>query len=195
MSSIQYYDHFAQDFYDRTINSDVSRFYKKFLEVIPKGAKILEAGCGSGRDVKYFSSLEFDVTAFDGSIELVKKAREFTGQEIHHLLFKDINFHDQFDAVWAQASLLHVPYNELRDVFEKLHRSLKKEGIFFASFKYGNQERQAGERTFYDMDEKAILPYLKDLFDPIDIWKTDDTRSKVAASPAKAWLNVLCKSI
>jgi 2-polyprenyl-3-methyl-5-hydroxy-6-metoxy-1,4-benzoquinol methylase len=115
MSSIKYYDKNVNAFYERTIHADVFNLYQKFLPHINKRAKILDAGCGIGRDAKYFHNLGYDITAFDGSIEMVKKASIELRKEVFHFTFQDLNFIDEFDAIWANESLLHVP-NEKNNV-------------------------------------------------------------------------------
>lgn len=195
MSSISYYDKNSQEFFNRTINADVKDLYQKFLKHVPKQGRILDAGCGSGRDSKFFLVSGYEVTAFDGSLEMVKMASKLLGQDALHMLFQDIHFSSEFDAVWANASLLHVPYEDLRGVIEGFHKALLPSGILYASFKYGTSLRRAEDRIFFDMDEASIEPYLKGLFVPLGIWKSADTRSTVAPSPDKCWLNFLVKCI
>ena len=195
MSSISYYDKNAQDFYDRTIHADVQDLCEAFLKHVPKRGRILDAGCGTGRDAKVFLDRGYDVVAFDGSLEMTKLASVFLGRNVRHLLFKDIDFSNEFEAVWANASLLHVPFEDLREVLERFHRALVPSGVLYASFKYGASMRNAGDRIFSDMDEKSILPYLDGLFAPVEIWKSADTRSTVAPSPDRSWLNLIAKSL
>lgn len=195
MSSISYYDKNSQDFYDRTINADVQELYQKFLKHIPNEGRILDAGCGVGRDAKFFLSKGYEVVAFDGSIEMVKMASNLLGKDALHMLFQDMNFSSEFDAVWANASLLHVPYENLREVMEGFHRALLPTGILYASFKYGTSVRETEDRLFFDMDEFNIKSYLEGLFNPLEIWKSADTRSKVAPSPDKTWLNFIARRV
>ncbi|KJW03421.1 tellurite resistance TehB family protein [Rickettsia endosymbiont of Ixodes pacificus] len=133
MKNIQYYNNNAQEFYNRTINADLSDNYKAFTSYLPEKAHILDAGCGVGRDTKYFLSQGYQVTAFDGLTEMVKLATKETGIDVLHSTFQDVNFKKSFDGVWAQATLLHVPY-----VYKKVHAALKPEGIFYASYGYGS---------------------------------------------------------
>ena len=119
MKNIQYYNNNAQEFYSRTINADLSDNYKAFTNYLPEQAHILDAGCGVGRDTKYFLSQRYQVTAFDGSTEMVKLATKETGIDVLHSTFQDIDFKESFDGVWAQATLLHVPYNETINVYKK----------------------------------------------------------------------------
>ncbi len=195
MSSIQYYDNNAQDFYNRTIDADVSDLYQEFLKYVPKEGCILDAGCGSGRDSKYFLNNGYAVLPFDGSIEMVKLTSKLIGQDALQLLFEEMRFSSEFHAVWANASLIHVPYENLRSVIERFHQALLPSGILYASFKYGTSMRPNGDRIFYDMNEMSIEPYLKGLFKPLKIWKSVDVRSTVAPSPDKSWLNIIAKAV
>ena len=195
MDSIGYYDKNSKNFHDRTINADVQDLYQKFLKYVPEQGRILDAGCGVGRDSKFFLSKGYEVLPFDGSLEMVKLTSNLLGKDALHMLFQDIQFSNKFDAVWANASLLHVPYDELRGVIEGFHQALLPSGILYASFKYGTSMRRAEDRNFFDMDEASIVPYLKELFVPLEIWKSADTRSTVAPSPDKSWLHFIARRI
>lgn len=191
MGSIEYYDKNAQGFFDRTIHADVQDLYQKFLKYVPQEGRILDAGCGVGRDALAFLNKGYDVVAFDGSLEMVKMATNLLGKEVLHMLFQDIRYSNEFDAIWASGSLLHVPYENLRGVLQSFYRALLPSGILYASFKYGTSERHTEGRIFFDMDEINIEPYLEGLFIPLEIWKSPDTRSTVAPSPEKSWLNLI----
>lgn len=195
IDSISYYDKNSKDFHDRTINADMQELYQKILKHLPKQARILDAGCGVGRDSKFLLSKGYDVVSFDGSLEMVEMASNHLGKNVLHMLFQDINFSNEFDAIWANASLLHTPYKNLRGVLRGFHKALLPSGILFASFKYGTSMRQVEDRSFFDMDEASIEPYLRGLFQPLEIWKSADTRSKVAPSPDKSWLNFIARRL
>ncbi len=195
MDSIRYYDKKSKEFYDRTINADVQDLYQKFFAHLPKQARILDAGCGSGRDSKFFLGHGYDVTAFDGSVEMAKIASGLLNKEVIHLLFQEMDFLEEFHAIWANASLLHVPYVNLRETLQRFHRALLPSGILYGSFKYGTSMRKTEDRVFFDMDETNILQYLEGLFTPLEIWKLGDTRSAVDPSPDKSWLHFIAKRI
>lgn len=91
-----------------------------------------------GRDTKYFLSKGYSVKAFDASEKMAEIASKETGLEIMNLTFQELNFKNTFDAVWAQASLLHISYHMTREVYQKIHSSLKENGIFYTSYKYGD---------------------------------------------------------
>jgi len=100
------------------------------------------------------------VTAFDGSAEMVRRAREHTGLPVIQMTFDQVDWADRFDGIWTCASLLHVPRAELPDVLGKLARALKPGGAWMASFKRGTTERQVEDRTFTDMTEQMLADAL-----------------------------------
>lgn len=193
MRTIEYYNKTAQAFYDRSIHADLSYAYNAFLPLLPAGGHILDAGCGVGRDVKYFLEKGYQVTAFDGSHEMVAYAERESGHPIQQLLFQDMTFRSVFDGVWANASLIHVPYAEMRDVYERIYHALKPQGIFYGTYKYGTTHRPAGERDFYDMTEETLLPCLEGLFTVVETMKVADVRSQIAPSPESAWLEFIVR--
>lgn len=91
-----------------------------------------------------------------------------------------------------QKFLLHVPK---QGVIEGFHKSLLPSGILYTSFKYGTSMTRAEDRIFFDMDETTIEPYLKELFVPLEIWKSADTCSAIAPSSDKSWLNFIARRI
>ena len=113
----QYYNVHAKEFFDSTVNVDMQPLYQLFLPLVKKNGHILDAGCGSGRDSKVFEAEGFSVTAMDASESLVKQASEFLGFAVQHKTFQQINEQNCYDAIWCCASLLHVPFSELSDVF------------------------------------------------------------------------------
>ena len=189
--SDNYYDLNAQEFFDGTVDADMSSHYKEFLAQIPEKGHILDAGCGSGRDTLMFKSLGYEVTAIDGSIEMCKLASEYAGQEVLHMQFQDIEFDSIFDGIWASASLLHVPSNEIEGVLIKLKNSLKENGIFYASFKYGDFEGERNGRYFNDLVEKTVIDLFSNVcFDVIKTWITSDSRK---GRQDEKWVNILVK--
>lgn len=193
--NIDYYNNHAELFYDRTRWSNVSKNYLRFLKWVPENGHILDAGCGVGRDSAYFLAKNYKVTAFDGSPEMVKLASQETGLKVIPLLFQEMEFFEEFDAIWAQASLLHISYDETPLVFLKMHRALKEQGIFFGSYKYGHEVMITTDRDFYNMDEIRISTYFKDLFEILELWTEPDLRSVIAPSPHKKWLNFIARKI
>ncbi len=72
------------------------------------------------------------------------------------MTFQEMEFENEFDAVWASASLLHIPRNEIKDVLKRITNALKPKGVLYASFKHGNQEYEKDGRYFNCYDETSI---------------------------------------
>jgi SAM-dependent methyltransferase len=186
---MNYYDKNAQEFFNDTVDADMTSHYKEFLKLIPKNARILDAGCGSGRDAKYFKESGYEVLAIDGSEEMCRLASELIGSDVLNMLFQDIDFIDEFDGIWASASLLHVPSDEISDVLKRLKKSLKKNGILYASFKYGDFEGERNGRYFNDLDETTSRQlFEKENFKVIKTWITSDSRK---GRENEKWVNIL----
>ena len=175
--TIDFYDANAEDIYNKFKAINLTESHDLFLDYITEDAHILDAGCGSGRCTEYFLEQGYKVTAFDLSKELLKFIPEHTNLSKLHLAFQDMDFNEEFDAVWASASLLHVPYEDMRSVYEKIHQSLKKDGVFYASYKYG-YGHVSKDRDFYDMNEDKVMEYIDGLFDIIRIEVDSDLRNK-----------------
>ena len=144
--------------YEGSINADMSYTRDKFMSFLPDNAVVLDAGCGSGRDSKAFLDAGFDVTAFDASEEMCKRASEYIGRKVANMRFENMSFQDEFDGIWACASLLHVPMEQLPDIMKKMRIALKKDGVIYTSFKYGDGTKLRGERRFSDFNEKSVIP-------------------------------------
>ena len=105
--TINYYNNNARGFADRTVNADMGVCQGKFIALLDKGAFILDAGCGSGRDSKYFLECGFQVQAMDASAEMCNLAAEYIGHTVECMSFDEMQYRSQFDGVWACTSLLH----------------------------------------------------------------------------------------
>lgn len=187
---MNYYDENAQEFFEGTVDADMSSHHDEFLKLIPESGCILDAGCGSGRDTKKFRSLDYNVVAIDGSIEMCKIASEYANVNVKHMQFQDINFVNVFDGIWASASLLHVPSDELDLVLGKLKNSLKESGIFYASFKQGDFEGIRNGRFFNDFTETAASElFEKNGFKVIKTWQTLDSRPE----RDEKWTNIMVR--
>ena len=187
--NIDYYNQNAQTFIDSSINADVRELYDNFLSLIPQGGKILDAGCGSGRDAKAFSAQGYQVDAFDASEEMVKFARSNTGLDIKLDTFMSYESETQFDGIWACASLLHVPSADLTKTIEKLFTHLKEGGHLYFSMKQGSGERVLNGRAFTDFDIENIGDLMSDLDKIVmrKFWISEDVRP----NRNEKWLNVI----
>lgn len=155
------------------------------------GKKILDAGCGSGRDSLAFMKHGYSVVAFDASSEMCRMASELIGQEVLKMRFDEIEYVDEFDGIWACASLLHVPYNELPGVLGKLYRAMKAQGTLYVSFKYGEGTKQRGERVFSDFTEESARALLDEAgYEVMECGVTTDIRPDRAD---EKWVNMIAR--
>ncbi len=117
-----------------------SRHLEPFLKRLSPGARVLELGCGGGRDAAFMAGRGFDVDATDGTPAMARKANERTGLPTRVLLFEDIDAHEEYDAVWAHACLLHAARDELPGFLDAIHRTLRPNGLHYANYKLGDGE-------------------------------------------------------
>lgn len=123
--TIGYYQEHAEDFVESTFDVAMDVLYCELLPLIPKGGHILDAGCGSGRDAYHFHRKGFTVSAFDGALAIVELARKKTGLAVECRQFSEITEEAVYDGVWACASLLHLPADQVPDTIERLWRVLR----------------------------------------------------------------------
>ena len=197
--TLSYYDENASAFCEGTRNADMSEMRGRFQQYLKPGALILDAGCGSGRDSKAFMESGYRVVAMDGSKEMCRQASKYLGHEVQCRRFEEIDERNVYDGIWACASLLHVPYELLPKVIAKLVDSLVDGGVLYASFKYGEEEREAGGRYFTDLMEEGWKKVLEEAeeeikgsrLETVECFVTGDVRE---GRGNERWLNTLiCK--
>lgn len=190
-STIAYYDENARKYYDSTLNVDLSGILKRFISHVSEGGKILDAGCGSGRDSLWFIREGYEVVSFDCSRELSRMASNLLGKKVLVQSFLDVEYDSEFDGIWACSSLLHVKKDNLNEALSRLARALKPGGYFYLSFKYGQGERVKSDgRYFVDMDESCLNEVLKETGCLLltDSWVTEDARP---GRRNEFWLNAI----
>ncbi len=192
METLVYYNKNAQAFADNTLNVDFSNVQIKFLNKLHKNVTILDFGCGSGRDTKYFLDHGYTVEAIDGSEELCMLASVYTGITVKHMLFQDLQEVNKYDAIWACSSILHLPYAELVDVMKKMVTALKDNGLIYTSFKYGTFEGMRNGRYFIDMTADSLKKLLQDVkgLEIEETWITSDVRP---GRGEEKWLNLFLR--
>ena len=193
--TLAFHEKHAQEYCDSTARLDLHELYKPFLKALPPGAHILDAGCGSGRDTKAFLERGYRVTAIDASPEMARLATDFIGQRCEIRSFQEMDFREEFDGIWACASLLHVPKCEMPDVTGNFIRALKVGGIFYISLKEGEGERiEADGRLFNYCTDGSFRKLLANFhaLREIAYWKTKENRP---CHHADSWLNFLLEKV
>ncbi len=192
--TIVYYDHNADSFIGGTLGADMDDLRQGFLDLLPEGSFILDFGCGSGRDTKAFLDLGYRVDAVDGSEELCRRASDYTGIQVKHMLFQELSAREQYDGIWACASILHLKRRELPDVLQRISDALKPRGILYTSFKYGNFEGMREGRYYSDFTEETLAA----LMEQVPSLLIFDQRISCDVRPGREeerWINILARRI
>lgn len=195
MSNTEFYERNANAFYSDTVTTDMTPIYARFLPLVEPGGRILDAGCGSGRDSLAFLQRGYQVDAFDGSNKMARRASVLTGIEVKRLTFESLlhtPLQEKYDGIWCCASFIHVEREGLWAVTRALCQVLAPGGIMYLSFKYGPTDRVKGGRRFTDLTEQG----LKEIVAMIggcklsDCWVTNDQRP----SRSDKWLNAIVQN-
>lgn len=192
--TVAYYDQNAVRFFTETVGVDMSALYAPFLALIPQGGRILDAGCGSGRDSLYFVQRGYEVEAFDASAEMCRLASGLIGRTVLQKTFEDVDSVSAFDGVWACASLLHVRREAIDSALQRLCRALKPSGVLFVSFKLRDGEWEQDGRFFNGYDERSFQELLKGhrSLGLCSSWVSDDVRPD---RKHQKWLSVLLRRV
>lgn len=156
--TLRHYNEHADSFWEGTRDHDVSQNRNALVEHLdgPGPYRILDFGCGPGRDLKAFRELGHEVIGLDGSERFVELARSYSGCEVWQQDFLQLKLpHEYFDGIFANAALFHVPSQELPRVLKELWATLKPGGVLFSSNPRGeNEEGWSGERygVFYNLE-------------------------------------------
>ena len=192
--TIAYYDEHALQYETDTLSLDMRHLYATFLDSLPAGGRILDLGCGPGRDAKAFTDLGFDVTGVDGSAAMVELARRNASCPIHHMTFDEIPWRDEFHGIWACASLLHVSVERMPETLQRLQCALRTGGVLYMSFKVGEGTTYRGGRTFTNLTESQFVSIV-DATTGLgleSLWLTSDARPN---RKDEQWLNAVLRRV
>ena len=191
-TTLNYYNTKSDLFVSTTKDLTFTDIQDGFLKFLKPESLILDFGCGSGRDSKYFLQKGYRVEAIDGSEEMVRIATEVAGIPVKHMLFQELDEVNKYDGIFACASILHVKKEELPDILLKMKKAVKEKGILYVSFKYGDFEGYRNGRYFTDMTEDAF----RELLGKVSGLSIIEERITFDARPgreAEKWLNVILR--
>ena len=190
--TLDYYERNAEEFVRGTADVDFSEIQNRFLDRLEAGSLILDFGCGSGRDTKYFLKRGYRVDAIDGSEELCRLASAYTGVKVRRMLFQELSAVDMYDGIWACASILHLPEAEVGNVIRKMANALKERGIIYTSFKYGTFAGERNGRFFTDMTEEKFARLMQCVGGLVmeEQWISKDARPE---RNEDRWLNLILR--
>ena len=192
MNTLDYYNKNSEEYFNSTLSVDMTNTYKEFLKLVPEGGKILDLGCGSGRDSMNFMKLGYEVTAVDGAKELAKKASVLLGKEVILSTFEELELKEKFHGIWACASLLHIKREDLKTVLNNLYNNLEDNGVFYMSFKYGEKEYVDDKNRYFNcFTDESIIRFINEntKFNILDLYITEDKLGRV--NEVK-WVNLIC---
>jgi SAM-dependent methyltransferase len=233
-NTLLYYEQNVEKYAEEFDCFDFGGIYSKFEIMVeqskckghPPYGSILDAGCGTGRDTVKFIKKGYQVTAFDASPAMVRKCNKeiddlkkssdtkiaeiANSSKCLEMTFDEVNFRNEFNGIWASASLLHVPQYRLENTINKLIKALKKEGTIYISLKYGKGALELGNRQFYYYKAYMIKKILRKIegLKVIEIWLTNNKAEKVKRpwyiiwwrldwlwryNKGEYWLNVMLK--
>lgn len=193
-STVNYYDNNASRYFDETINADMKLSYDKFLIRIPNEGYILDFGCGSGRDSKYFLEQGYKVKAVDGSLELCRLAEKYINHKVEHMCFSDLDEKEVYDGIWACSSILHMSLEEFILVYKKMIDALKLDGIMYISFKDGVGEEIINGRYFKYYTKEDFVE-LTNGFNNLEILEIYDNISSTNMNEKRYWNNIILKKV
>ncbi len=192
--TLDFYNQNAQEFVSGTLTADMTDARSRFSVCLPPGGIILDLGCGSGRDTKAFLEAGFRVDAVDGSEEICAMASAYTGIRVKKMLFSELDAIEQYDGIWACASILHLPRAELAEVIGKTEKALKPGGVLYTSFKYGDYDGMRNGRYFTDFTEESLSVFWESFpgMKIFDCWISQDVRSD---RKERKWINLMARRV
>lgn len=192
MNTLDYYNKNSEEYFNSTLNVDMTNTYKEFLKLVPEGGKILDLGCGSGRDSMNFMKLGYEVIAVDGAKKLAKKASVLLGNEVIVSTFEELELKEKFHGIWACASLLHIKREDLKTVLNNLYNNLDDNGVFYMSFKYGEKEYVDDKNRYFNcFTDESIISFINEntKYNILGLYITEDKLGRV--NEVK-WVNLIC---
>lgn len=192
MNTLDYYNKNSEEYFNSTLNVDMTNTYKPFLKLVPKDGKILDLGCGSGRDSMNFMKLGYEVIAVDGAKKLAKRASVLLGKEVIVSTFEELELKEKFHGIWACASLLHIKREDLKIVLNNLYNNLDDNGVFYMSFKYGEKEYVDDKNRYFNcFTDESIISFINEntKYNILGLYITEDKLGRV--NEVK-WVNLIC---
>lgn len=161
VKTVDWYDQNSEEYYRRSTPVNMEEQYLRFLEFVPPGGLILDAGCGVGRDTRFFIKRGYRVVSFDASRRMVDICRRYPFSYCNHMSFNQLEYVEAFDGIWANASLLHVSEAELSGIFWRFCNAIKTDGVLYISLKTSQGSKSNNGRVTHLYDEEDIINMAK----------------------------------
>ncbi|AUC86832.1 hypothetical protein CW735_00395 [Alteromonas sp. MB-3u-76] len=199
-ATINYYNSSSKEYISSTRSISLNSLYSKFRNSgsfrggIPRGGLILDAGCGSGRDTRYFIQHGYRVVSFDASEEMVRSCLSYPFSYCIEHSFEQIDYLEEFDAVWACASLLHLKEADLKLAMERLYNALVPNGVIYFSLKNRpeHEGKDSDSRQFFYYEQASIESLCEELgLKKVEIWE-NTTRKQ---NDTSTWVNYIYEKV
>lgn len=187
-TTIDYYNHNADQYFNSTVNADMIECCNKFLKYVSPGGRIIDIGAGSGRDSRYFKAKGFDVDAIDASAELCKLATKYAGVAVQNIKIEDWNPKCKYDGIWANASLLHLSDEKIEMFINRIPEYMNPGSVFYFSMKMNTSAwTDSSGRYFVDFSENKLKQLIlkQESLKIQDYWISGDTLNREKTK----WLN------
>lgn len=188
-TTLSWYKENAPLYAEETKNSLVYDALGEFLSRVEEKGRILDLGCGSGRDSFFFLEKGFFVDSMDGSEDMKREAERLFGINVRLSDFLSLDEEEKYDGVWAQASILHLEEESLRKVLNLISRALKTGGVFYTSFRKGEVDGFENGRWYTNMTESRFSSLLPPNLQIEKSWEGKDVRPGVN----KTWLSIISR--
>ncbi|MBW4793324.1 class I SAM-dependent methyltransferase [Pseudomonas tolaasii] len=188
--TIEYYDSFAKSYDLKTFQLELTDQWNSFASMLNVGAKILDVGCGTGRDIKHFQNLGFLVDGIEPSRKMAAIARSKTNATIFSMAAEDINFIDSYDGIWACASLVHIQKALFVKTLKAILKALKSGGYLYISLKEGEGQTRLNDGRLFSYFTKSDLHEIVSTLTNASIiksWATSDSAGRGDIS----WINMI----
>jgi SAM-dependent methyltransferase len=166
--TLAYYAENAAKYAADSLKRPSSPHMDYFRSKLPAHARVIELGCGAGRDTADMIRHGFDVFPTDGSPEMAREAEARLGIPVKVMLFENLDMEGAFDGVWANAALLHAPREGLPDIVRRIHAALKSGGLLYASFKSGEAGGRDVFGRYYNYPSRLVM---LDIFQNAAPWR------------------------
>jgi SAM-dependent methyltransferase len=164
MSSKAFYQNLAQAYFEQTFGVDPSSFLLPFVRQFSPGTRILDVGCGAGRDMLWLENRGFSCVGLEYSPALAELARRHTGLSVIVDDFESFDFHEMYmDALLLVGALVHVPYERFQLILSRILRALKPQGHVLLTVKQGLGVQTIPDgRVFYLWPKADLMPIFED---------------------------------
>jgi mutator protein MutT len=194
-TTLAYYRNNAREYVEETVAFDfVNAMRQRFAEMLAPASHILDLGCGSGRDSRFFIDQGHRVTPVDAVAEVANHAAQYLARPVRVQKAEELNETETYDGIWACASLLHIPRSRMNETFTRIIMAMRHQGIWFMSFKQGEMESKDYKQRFFNNYSMPLMKQLLVHYPQIKLLEMSESTS-ILRGGKQCWINVLIKKL